>query len=97
MGVDAHFAQHAGEQGERVAEGEQGDVQSDVLQAIEEEDYPDQEQQVVVAGDHVLGAEVDEGQQQHPAAFLDEALVAFGHAVSQGLGRAAQQQESEQG
>ena len=32
---------------------------SDVFQPVEKEDHADQKQQMVVAGDHVLGAEVE--------------------------------------
>ncbi|MCY1299650.1 hypothetical protein D9M70_491880 [compost metagenome] len=98
VGTDADIAQHPEQQGDRVAEREQRDIQPNILEAVEEEDHPEQEQQVVVAGDHVLGAHVHERHQQHAAAFLDETLVAFGHAMGERLGRAYQQQnESQQG
>ncbi len=55
----------------------------DVLKPVEEEDDAKQEQDVVVSGDHVLGAQVDEGQDVHPGDFLDVALVALGDGVRQ--------------
>ncbi|MCY1299629.1 hypothetical protein D9M70_491660 [compost metagenome] len=91
VGADADIAQHPEQQGDRVAKREQRDVQPHILQAIEEEDHPEQEQQVVITSDHVLGAHVHERHQQHAAAFLDEALVAFGHSVGERLGHAYQQ------
>ena len=42
-----------------VADCEQRDIERDILEAIEEKDDARQEQQVVVARDHVLGPEVD--------------------------------------
>ena len=41
-------------------DGEQGHVDPDVLHPVEEEDHAEQEQDVVVARHHVLGAEIDE-------------------------------------
>ncbi|MNF05425.1 hypothetical protein D3C80_2051540 [compost metagenome] len=52
---------------------------------------------MIVAGDHVLGAHVYERQQHHPRAFLDEALVALGHAVGQGFRGGHEQQGAEHG
>ncbi len=63
VGADADLGQHAKQQRDRVAYGEQRDVKANILQAVEKEDHPEQKQQVVVAGHHVLGAHVDEGQQ----------------------------------
>jgi hypothetical protein len=60
-----------------VTDGEQGDIEPNVLQAIEEEDHTEEEQQVVVARHHVLGAHVDERHQQYASTFLDKALVTF--------------------
>ena len=48
----------SGQQRDAVAEREQADVENDVLQFVEEENHTDQKRQVIVAGDHVLGAEV---------------------------------------
>ena len=55
----------------------------DVLQPVEEEDHAEQEQDVVVAGHHVLGAEIDERQQMDAGDLLDVALVALGDGVRQ--------------
>ncbi len=79
-----------------MAHGKQGDVETHVFQAVEEEDHPEEEQQVVVAGDHVFGAHVDERQHHHPGAFLDKALVALGNGVGQRLRHADKQQCREQ-
>jgi hypothetical protein len=56
-------------------------VGADVLQAVQKEDHADEEQQVVVAGDHVLGAEVNEGQQVDAAGLFEVGFVVFGYAV----------------
>ncbi|MNE45166.1 hypothetical protein D3C80_1394380 [compost metagenome] len=79
-----------------MAHGEQGDVEPHVLQAVEKEDHPEEEQQVVVAADHVLGAHVDERQHHHPGAFLDKALVALGDSMGQRIRHAENQQCREQ-
>ena len=51
---------------------------------------------MVVAGDHVLSAHVDERQHHHPGAFLDKALVALGDSVGQCVRHAEKQQCREQ-
>jgi hypothetical protein len=53
-------AQDSGQQRDAVADGEAGDVDRDVAHAIEEEDHTEEEQQVVVSGDHVFRPEVEE-------------------------------------
>src|SRR3546814_8137019 len=53
-----------------MADREQRHINADVLHAIKEEDNPEQEQQVIVSGNHVLRTEVNEGEEEHPAAFL---------------------------
>jgi hypothetical protein len=62
---------------------------------VEEEDHPGEEQKVVVARHHVLGAEVDEGDGAKARHLLHIARVAFGDVV--GKGRARQQQGGQQG
>ena len=64
-----------------MTDGEQGDIEPNVLHSVKEEDHAEKEQQVVVAGDHVLGAHVDERHQQYAGTFLDKALVTFRHAM----------------
>lgn len=71
-----------------MADGEQRDVDADVLQPVQEEDDAQQEEQVVVAGHHVLGAQVRERHEQHAGALLDVPRVAPRHAVRrEGSGR----------
>lgn len=53
----------------------------DVLQPVEKENYAGEEQQMVVAGDHVLGAEIGEGQEVRARDLPDVALVTFRDAV----------------
>jgi hypothetical protein len=49
---------------------------------------------VVIAGDHVLRAQIYEGKQTYAADFLDVALVALGDGVRQGLiGRKRREQK----
>ena len=56
-----------------------------MLEAVEEEHDPEQEQDVVVAGDHVLGTEIEEGNQVNTRNFLDIALIAFRDAMRHGI------------
>jgi hypothetical protein len=73
--VEAGPEEHAGEQRGRVADGEHRDVDDDVTQPVEEEDHPDQEQDVVDPGDHVLGAEIQERHRRRAVDALDVRLV----------------------
>ena len=75
----------------RVPDGEQADIEADVLQPVEEEDDAEQEQQVVVAGDHVLGAKIEERRMSGPD-FLDKALVAERHGVGVGVSTECQKE-----
>ena len=63
---------------------EEADIDGDVFHLVEEEDDAEEEQQVVVPGDHVLGAEIGEGEQVYAADLHDVALVAFGDGMGQG-------------
>lgn len=78
-----------------MADGEQRHIDADMLHTVEEEDHPEQEQDVVIAGDHVLGPQIDIGQQVNAGDFADIAGVAGGHAM--GLGCARRRQKDKQG
>jgi hypothetical protein len=58
VGIRAHAPQRAGEQRHAVADREQAYVEKDVSGAKQEEHDADQEEQMVVARDHVLRAEI---------------------------------------
>ncbi len=73
--------QHAGQQRDRVADGEQRHVDADVAQPVQEEHDAQQEQDVVEPGHHVLGAEVRERHQPHAGGGFDVTLVALGDAM----------------
>ena len=64
------------------------------LQAVQEEHDADEEEQMVVAGDHVLGAEVHQRPDRNALQGLQEACVAAGHAV-RGGGVRPQQEDRE--
>ena len=57
IGMDP--AQHAGQQRDAMAQREEADVQHDVLQLVQEENHANEKHQMVVAGHHVLGAEIE--------------------------------------
>lgn len=64
-----------------MADGEQRHIDADMLHTVEEEDHPEQEQDVVIAGDHVLCPQVDIGQQVDAGDLGDVARVAGGDAM----------------
>ena len=87
-------AQHAEQQRDAVTDGEQRHVGDDLAQPVEEEDDAEQEQQVVVARDHV---QVDTyGIKLHAGRALDEPAIVLGHAVCPG-GNAEEQEERQRG
>jgi hypothetical protein len=85
VGVDAPAIPDAQQHRHRMADGEDADVDGDVLHLVEEEHDAEQEQDVVVARHHVLGAEIDEGDDVHPPDFLDIARVTRGDVMGQRL------------
>ena len=84
VGRDVHAVEHPEDHRRGVPDGEERDVERDVLRAVEEEDHAGEEQEVVVAGHHVLGAEIDEGDQVDARDLLDVALVALCDPVGEG-------------
>ena len=64
---------------------EDTDVNGDVLHPVEKEDDTEKEEYVVVAGHHVLGAEIKEGDEVHPPDFLDVARITAGDVMGQRL------------
>lgn len=57
-----------------------------MLQAVEKEHHAEEEQQVIVAGHHVFGPEIHEGDKIYASDFLDVAFIADGDAVPERLG-----------
>ena len=64
-----------------MADREQGDVEGHVAEPVEEEDDPRQKRQVVVPGDHVLGAQVHVRADGETLVVGQEDLVLIGNAV----------------
>src|SRR3546814_15406859 len=58
-----------------------------MLHPVEEEDDAEEEEDMVVTGDHMLRAEIHEGEDVHPADLLDISLVTFGDGMGHGLTR----------
>ena len=69
-----------------MADGEQGHILHHMTGAIEKEDDPHQKQQMVVAGDHVLCAQIDEREHRRALDSLDEAGVPPGYGMGGGKG-----------
>src|SRR5712671_6671397 len=59
-GVRVNASQNTREQGDAVSDGEQANVDNDVLHPVEKEDDTYQECQVIITCNHVLRAQVDE-------------------------------------
>jgi len=85
--VDVDAGQDAAQEGHAVADGEASYVSRDVAQAVEEEDHAYQEQQVVVTGDHVFRAQVDEWGDVGSRDAFEKRGVAALHCVGVGAGR----------
>ena len=79
--VGAHASEHADEQREAVAHGEETHVGDDVLQPVQKEDDADEEEQMVVAGDHVLGAQIHQRTDRRTVETLEIHGVLAGDAV----------------
>jgi hypothetical protein len=81
IAVDAKVEEHAQQHRRGMTHGEEADVNRDVLQPIKEEDHREEEQDMIVACHHMLGAKVNELEDVNPADLLDVALVAFGDGM----------------
>ena len=88
--------EHAEQQRGAVPDGEQRHVQRDFFQSIQEEDDAGEKQQMIVAGDHVLRAEIDERHDLRARAVADEVLVALGNCVRKHDASHQQQRQGEQ-
>ena len=64
-----------------MTERDHADVKHDVPRAIQEKDHPNQEQQVVVPGDHVFGPEIQKRDNGGPADSLDKSRVGVGNGM----------------
>ena len=74
-------AEHAEQQRRAVPDGEQRDVERDVFEAVQEKDHAGEEQQMIVARHHVLGAEVDVRPDVRARRAQQERLIVAGDAV----------------
>ena len=93
IAVDPEVEPHACQHRRGMTDGEQRHVGADLIHSVKEEDHAQQKQQVVVTGDHVLGAEIEKRDDLHPGDLLDIALVAKRHAM--GKGRCADAKQGE--
>ena len=97
VGVRVDASQNARQQRDAVPQGEQADVHHHVLEPVKKEDDPDQKRQVVVSGDHVLGAQIQERGDGGALVRLDEGGVALGDVVRGGGDREEQSADQDQG
>ena len=65
-------SQNAGEQRNAVPNGEKTHVLNDVLEPVEKEDDSSQKREMVVSGNHVLGAKIHEDSHSSAAIRLNK-------------------------
>ena len=92
--IDAHVEVNPQQHRGGMPQGKQAHVDRDVLHLVEEENDTQQEQQVVISGDHVFGPQIDERNKVYPGNFLDVPLVALGDGMSEYIGTQTQQAQS---
>src|SRR5579871_2006697 len=95
IGIDVDLEQHAGEQRDAVPDREQRHIDEHIAQAIEKEDDAEDEQQVIISGHHVLGAEIHERQEIRPLGGRYEGGIAAADAVGEGRGGGVKEKRGE--
>jgi len=63
IAVDTYVEVDAEQQRDGMAQREEAYVDADMRKPVQEEDHTEEKQDVVIAGQHVLGAEIDKRQQ----------------------------------
>lgn len=63
----------------------QAHIDADVVQTVEKKDHTQQKQNMVVARDHALVAQINERHQMDAQSFLDVASVTCGDGVTEGF------------
>jgi hypothetical protein len=76
-------------------QSKQTHVDRDVLHLVEEENDPQQEQQVVITGDHMLGPQIDERNEVYTGNFLNVPLVTLSDCVGEYIGTHPQQAQGQ--
>jgi hypothetical protein len=94
--IHVDMGEHARQQRHAVTDAEQRDVQRHVAEAIEKEDDAENEQEMVVARHHVLGAEIQEREHLHALVLCDELGILAGNAVRLGDEPAANGKDEQQ-
>ena len=87
IGIRMDPAQDAAEQSQAVSNGKQADVLHDISEPVKKKYHPNQEEQMIVTGDHVLRAEVHERCDRRALVCLYEGGITPGHVVRSGDGR----------
>ena len=95
--IRADASEHAEEQCDAVADGEQADVLDDVPEPVEKEDDADEEQEMVVSRDHVLGAQIHQRADGGALQALKEDSVLARDAVRLQTGRPRGNERRRQG
>ena len=90
-GLAAHAAERTDEQRHAVPHREQAHVEKMSLMLVEEEHDADEEQQMVVSGDHVLGAEIHQRADRGGVQRLQEQAIPIRNTMR--LGRRGHQEE----
>ena len=88
-GIGAPAQQHGAQQRHAVAQRKEAGVERHIPQPVQEENDAGEEKQVVVARDHVLGAQVQRRAEIHALHARDEQRVAAGDPMREGNRRQA--------
>jgi hypothetical protein len=90
-------SQDAGKQRDTVPKGEKADIEDDIFEPVKKEDDPYQKRQVVISGDHVLRAKIQERGDGSAMVRLDERGIALGDVMREGGGREQHSADQDQG
>jgi hypothetical protein len=83
VGVDRDIAEYPGQQSDAVADCEQGYENCNVFRTMKKKDHAQQVQQMIVAGNHMLGTEIGEDQQGLAGVTLQKFRVAADYPMRQ--------------
>ena len=86
VAVDSYVEVHTEQHRRGVPESKQADIDANVLEAVQVEDDTKEEKNMVVARDHVLCAQINEGKNVDAGYLLDIPLVTLSHSMSERVG-----------
>lgn len=82
IGTDLGTAEHAVKQGSAMPNGKQRDLKAYILHAVQKENNAKQEQQMIVACDHMFGTQIHERDQVLTTDTFNERRIALRNTAS---------------